>query len=153
LRDEPLEGRAVVARAIEVQPGAVVFAASELVGVAVRRAADRGRAEGLVGVAGRNRPAGTDESYRGAKCIGQEGRGCGVGPREILVDAQSREQVGRRAGRSSTVELLHWIEAVVQELRRRAVNGLVHPPSESIGKRSKRLQNHLPVRLKTTALP
>src|SRR5712692_11206262 len=125
-----LERRAVVSRPVEVQSRAVILPAGELVRIAVGGAAGGGAAKGLVVVAGRNRPARTDESYRGAKCIGQEGRGRGVGAREILVDPQPRQQIRDYA--VGAVHFLHRIQAVVEELRRGPADGLVHPAAEGV---------------------
>ncbi len=94
LRHEPLEGGAVVPGAKEVQPGAIVLAAGELVGVAVGGAGDRHIAERFVGVLGLEGSARIGQRERAAQDICQEAaRAAGIRAAEELIDIQPRQQV------------------------------------------------------------
>src|SRR5260370_6299391 len=92
LRDESLERRAVVAGAIEVEAGTVVFTAGKLIGITITAAHGR-RSERLIRVVRSDRAAGADQAYGRAQGVGQKtNRTARVCPRKILVDTEAGEE-------------------------------------------------------------
>src|SRR5262245_24185570 len=96
--DEALETGVVVSRPVVVEAGAVIFPSSVLEDVRARDARADGRAEGLVRVLSLKRTGRVCERECRAESIRQEGpQAAVVGPREVLVDARTAQEVDRHA--------------------------------------------------------
>jgi hypothetical protein len=116
------ETSGVIPRPIEVEPGTIVFTAGKLIRVTIA-SCDRGCSEGLIRVASPDRASRTDQPYRRTQRVSQEADGpARVSTREVFVDAQPWEQIGCRARGRDPIQFLHWIKAVVEELRCRTVD-------------------------------
>jgi len=122
LANEPLQPRMIIPRAVVIQPRTVVFSTGKLPSIRRCRAGDGRLAERIIGVLRHQRPGTVGKRHGRAEPIGQEGPGASrIGAEERLVNTEAGEQIGR-GGR--TAEFLHEGEPIVQEVRRRAVDGL-----------------------------
>lgn len=139
--DEALQRGIVIACAVVVEAGGIVFATGKLVGV-VDGAGDGGVAKGLVGILVEERPGGIGQGQRAAQRFGEEGV-CAdlIRAREGFVNAAG-EQIGRRP---ATKLLLHGVQSVVEKPRSGTADVLVHAPPYRIvleGRRGPAVDRH-----------
>ena len=126
----------IVPRPVIVQARAIIFAS----GVSLRvtaRAGLAGLAVWLIGVTRRDGTGAIGHRYRAAERIGEKTlRAAGIGAAVDLIDTQAGQYVCRRdiAG----VEFLNDVDAVVEELGRRAGDGLALSPPGGVVLKTRR---------------
>jgi hypothetical protein len=105
-----------------------------LIRIAIGGTAGGNVAERFVAVAGRDAATRVHQSHSRAERIRQEGRDVArtVGAGEVLINAESSQQVGIDARAATAGEFLRRVEPVIEELRGGTADGLTRAAAERI---------------------